>query len=64
MRAYKYGESAMKILMSALLLAVASSQYACAPLVAGGVGAAVGAAAERDRQEDREEERERERRRD
>jgi hypothetical protein len=52
----------MKVLMSALFLVVAGSQYACAPLVAGGVGAAVGAAAERDRQEDRREERERERR--
>lgn len=53
----------MKILISALLLVVASSQYACAPLVAGGVGAAVGVAAERERQEDRERDRERERER-
>jgi hypothetical protein len=60
----QYGEMAMKILISALLLVVASSQYACAPLVAGGVGAAVGVAAERERQEDRDEERERDRRRD
>lgn len=54
----------MKMLVAALLLVlVASSQYACRPLVAGGVGAAVGVAAERERQEDeREEERERERR--
>lgn len=51
----------MKIVMSLLLLVVASSQFACAPLVAGGVGAAVGVAAERDRQEDKEEERERNR---
>jgi hypothetical protein len=46
--------NAMKILMTALLLIVAASQYACAPLVAGGVGAAVGVAAERERQEDKE----------
>jgi hypothetical protein len=43
----------MKILMAALLLVVASSQFACRPLVAGGVGAAVGVAAERERQEDK-----------
>ena len=49
----------MKILMTALVLIVAASQYACAPLVAGGVGAAVGAAAERERQEDEDEERNR-----
>jgi hypothetical protein len=52
------------VLAALLVVLVASSQYACAPLVAGGVGAAVGVAAERERQEDREEERERERRRD
>ena len=54
----------MKILLAALVLLVASSQYACAPLVAGGVGAAVGVAAERERQEDKQEERERARQRD
>jgi len=43
----------MKILIVALLLIAASSQFACAPLVAGGVGAAVGVAAERERQEDK-----------
>jgi hypothetical protein len=43
----------MKILMAFLLLIVASSQFACRPLVAGGVGAAVGVAAERERQEDK-----------
>jgi hypothetical protein len=53
-RQRQLGESAMKILMTALLLIVAASQYACAPLVAGGVGAAVGVAAERERQEDKE----------
>jgi hypothetical protein len=47
----------MKILMAFLLLVVASSQFACRPLVAGGVGAAVGAAAERERQEDKEKDR-------
>lgn len=56
----------MKILMAALLVTLlASSQYACRPLVAGGVGAAVGVAAERERQERKdEEERERRERRD
>ena len=54
----------MKILAVLAVLLLGSSQYACAPLVAGGVGAAVGVAAERDRQEEKEEERERERRRD
>jgi hypothetical protein len=54
----------MKFLVVLLVLGVASSQYACAPLVAGGVGAAVGVAAERERQEDKQEERERESRRD
>lgn len=44
----------MKILIAVLLLIVASSQFACKTLVAGGVGAAVGAAAERERQEDKE----------
>jgi hypothetical protein len=44
----------MKILMAALLLIVTSSQFGCAPLVAGGVGAAVGVGAERERQEDKE----------
>jgi hypothetical protein len=44
----------MKVLIAVLLLIVASSQFACKALVAGGVGAAVGAAAERDRQEDKE----------
>lgn len=52
----------MKILMTAVvLLIVGSTQFACGPLVAGGVGAAVGVAAERERQEDKEEERERDR---
>lgn len=48
----------MKILIAALLLVVASSQFACRPLVAGGVGAAVGVAAERERQEDKQKEEE------
>jgi hypothetical protein len=60
-RKRQFGETEMKILVAALLVIVASSQLACRPLVAGGVGAAVGVAAERERQEDREEE-ERERR--
>ncbi len=47
----------MKILMATLLLVVASSQFGCAPLVAGGVGAAVGVAAERERQEDKDKDR-------
>ena len=47
---------AAKILMTALLITVASSQFACRPLVAGGVGAAVGVAAERERQEDKQKE--------
>ena len=38
----------MKILMTLLLLAVASSQFACAPLLA---GAAVGGAIENERDE-------------
>ena len=46
----------MKILLAALLLVAASSQLACRPLVAGGVGAAVGVAAERERQEDKQKE--------
>lgn len=49
----------MKILMTALLLVVASSQFACKPLVVGGVGAAVGVAAERNRQEKKQEEQDR-----
>ena len=44
----------MKLLFAALAIIVAASQFGCAPLVAGGVGAAVGVAAERDRQEDKE----------
>ncbi len=51
----------MKILMAVLLLVAASSQFACAPLVAGGVGAAVGVAAERERQEDKDKEQKRDR---
>lgn len=43
----------MKILITALLLVAASSQFACRPLVAGGVGAAVGVGAERQRQENK-----------
>lgn len=43
----------MKFLVVALLLISASTQFGCAPLVAGGVGAAVGVAAERERQEDK-----------
>ena len=49
----------MKLLFAALTLIVAASQYACAPLVAGGVGAAVGVAAERERQEDKEDDEDR-----
>jgi len=49
----------MKILMATLLLVVASSQFACKPLVVGGVGAAVGVAAERNRQEKKQEEQDR-----
>jgi len=41
----------MKVLLTALLIVVASSQFACRPVVAGGFGAAVGVAAERERQE-------------
>jgi hypothetical protein len=52
-RRKQFGESEMKYLVVALLLVAASSQFACAPLVAGGVGAAVGVAAERERQEDK-----------
>ena len=48
----------MKVLLTALLIVVASSQFACRPLVAGGVGAAVGVAAERERQEDKQKEQE------
>ncbi len=43
----------MKFLVVALLLIAASSQFACAPLVAGGVGAAIGVGAERERQENK-----------
>lgn len=43
----------MKTLIVAFILVGAASQYGCAPLVAGGVGAAVGVAAERERQEDK-----------
>jgi len=50
------GETEMRILVTALLLVAASSQFACRPLVAGGVGAAVGVAAERERQEDKQKE--------
>jgi hypothetical protein len=46
----------MKVLLTALAVVVASSQFACRPLVAGGVGAAVGVAAERERQERKEKE--------
>ena len=53
-RQRQFGETEMKVLIAVLLLIVASSQFACKTLVAGGVGAAVGAAAERERQEDKE----------
>jgi fructose-specific phosphotransferase system IIC component len=52
-RERQFGETEMKLLFAALTLFVAFSQYACKPLVAGGVGAAVGVAAERERQEDK-----------
>jgi hypothetical protein len=52
-------EKRMKMLTLAVILSGAVMSSACAPLVAGGVGAAVGAAAERDRQQDEREERER-----
>ena len=55
-RQSQFGESEMKILIAALLLVAASSQFACRPLVAGGVAAAVGVAAERERQEDKQKE--------
>jgi hypothetical protein len=42
-----------RLVLSLFALSVAASQIACAPLVAGGVGAAVGVAAERERQEDK-----------
>jgi hypothetical protein len=42
-----------RLVLSLFALSVVASQVACAPLVAGGVGAAVGAAAERERQEDK-----------
>ena len=51
----------MKLFIAALAIIAASSQFACRPLVAGGVGAAVGVAAERERQEDKEEDEERDR---
>ena len=47
----------MKLLIAALAIIVAASQFACRPLVAGGVGAAVGVAVERERQEDKEKDR-------
>ena len=47
----------MKLLFAALVIIVAASQFGCASLVAGGVGAAVGVAAERERQEDKEKDR-------
>ena len=47
----------MKLLIAALTIAVAASQFGCAPLVAGGVGAAAGVAVERERQEDKEKDR-------
>jgi len=53
--------NAMKILVALLLLVLASTQYGCKTLVAGGVGAAVGVAAERERQERKDEREERER---
>jgi hypothetical protein len=43
-----------RLVLTLFALSVAASQVACAPLVAGGVGAAVGVAAERERQEDKE----------
>ena len=54
-RQRQFGETEMKTLIAALLIVVASSQFACKSLVAGGVGAAVGVAAERERQEDKKE---------
>ena len=48
----------MKVLLTALLIVVTSSQFACRPLVAGGVGAAVGVAAERERLERKQKEQE------
>ena len=48
----------MKVLLTALMIIVASSQFACRPVVAGGVGAAVGVAAERERQERKQKEQE------
>jgi hypothetical protein len=59
--AMQCGEPEMKILFTALAILIASTQVACAPLVA---GAAVGVAAERERQENKEEDRERQRDRD
>ena len=54
----------MKVLITALLIVAASSQFACRPLVAGGVGAAVGVAAERERQENKEKEQQQQQQRD
>jgi hypothetical protein len=51
----------MRILMAALLLTVASSQFGCKAVTAGAIGAGVGAAVERDRQQDEDRERDRER---
>jgi len=47
----------MKLLIVALLLLTASSQFACKALTAGAVGAGVGAAVERERQEDKDKDR-------
>lgn len=47
----------MKLLIAAFAIIVAASQFACRPLVAGGVGAAVGVAVERERQEEKEKDR-------
>jgi hypothetical protein len=47
----------MKKLLTLLVLVVASGQFGCSSLVAGGVGAAVGVAAERERQEDKDKDR-------
>ena len=47
-RQRQLGEAEMKILLTLLLLVVASSQFACAPLLA---GAAVGGAIENERDE-------------
>ncbi len=47
----------MKLLIVALLLLTASSQFACKALTAGAVGVGVGAAVERERQEDKDKDR-------